>query len=175
MASLSQGASASFSVPTELVVVLNPYDHGFSEFIGSRVMLEAEGIIPEGFKWPEGYDDVHWQAGGFDYQLRRQRPEGAKGSRRDFANIDWWCLRWELTNAPSYAKRDIMRKARALKDAIYSQSAEGQAEWKKNWDRYWETTRDEKFQAFKGLIPGLVSRTRGRRPRNADQSQGAST
>lgn len=174
MASISQDASASIAIPAELVVVLNPYDHGFSEFIGSRAMLEAEGIIPDGTKWPEGYDSLYWQAGEFDYSLRRQRPEGAKGPRRDFANFDWWCLRWELTKAPSHTQRDIMRKAQALKDAIYSHSAEGQAEFNKNWKRYWKTVEDEKFQAFKALIPGLVRPKRGRRPRNAEQSQGAS-
>lgn len=159
---------------TELVVIINPYNLGFSEFVGSRAMLEAEGVIPDGTKWPEGYDDLRWQAGKLDFWLRRQPPEGAKGPRRDFADCDWWCLRQELTNAPSQAERNIMLKAQALADEIYRQSAKGQAEWSKNWNRYWETTKDEKFQAFKALIPGLIRPKRGRRPKNAEQSQGAS-
>lgn len=146
----------------EIVVILNPLDCDFSKFVGSRAMLEAEGIIPDGTKWPDGYDDLYWQSGQFDYWLRRQRPEGAKGPRRIFADVDWWCLRWELTNAPSPAERAIMRKTQALNDEIYRHSAKGREEWAKNFGRYLETTKDDRFQAFKALIPGLVRPKRGR-------------
>jgi len=171
---MAYDANAPIVVPTELVVILNPHNLGFSEFIGTRAMLEAEGIIPDGTKWPEGYNDLRWQDGKFNFWLRRQRPEGVKGPRRDFAECDWWCVRWELTNRPSLGEHKILLKAQALKNEIYRQSAEGQAEWIKNWNRHNETTKDEKFQAFKALIPGLVRPKRGRCPKHAGQSQGAS-
>lgn len=174
MASISHDATASIVAQTELVVIVNPYNFVFSEFVGSRAMLESEGILPDRIKWPEGYDDLHWQEGQFDYVLRRQRPEGDKGPRRDFANCDWWRLRWKLTNAPSPEECNIMRKTKALNDEIYLQSAQGRAEWNKNWNRYREAIKDEKFQAFKALIPGLVRPKRGRRPKIAEQSQGES-
>lgn len=171
--SVSQGAAAPVVAPTELVVILNPYNLDFSKFVGSRAMLEAEGVIPDGTKWPEGYDDLRWQAGKFDYWLHRQRPEGAKGPRRDFADCDWWCLRWKLTNAPSYEARQIMLKAKALKDAIYRHSVEGRQAFNKQIKSYFAALDDARFQQFKAAIPGLVPPRRGRRPKNAEHSQGA--
>lgn len=168
-----QNASVSIVAPAELVIILNPHDLDISEFIGSRAMLEAEGVIPDGTKWPEGYADLRWQEGRLDYWLSRQRPKGAKGPRRDFANCDWWCLQRRLTNPSSLAEHEILLKTQELKDAIYRQSAKGKAEWIDNWNRYWATKNDEKFQAFKALFPGLVRPKRGRRSKSAEQSQGA--
>lgn len=161
----NQRVSASIAAPAELIVILNPYDSFFSEFVGSRAMLEAEGIIPDGTKWPEGYDDKRWQAGKFNYWLRRQRPEGAKGPRRAFADCDWWCLRWELTNAPSYGQRAILLKERALKNEIYRQSPKGRDELNKLVKALGKAGEDEKFQEFKALVPGLIPPKRGRRQR----------
>ena len=84
----------------DIIVILNPYNLDFSELLGTRAMLEAERIIPKGTDWPQGYDDLRWQAGQFDYWLRRRRPPGAKGPRKQFIDCDWFCLRWELTILP---------------------------------------------------------------------------
>lgn len=163
MSHISQDAPASIELPTELVIVLNPSDLGFSEFIGTRAMLESEVSIPNAAYWPQGYDDRRWQEGQFSYCLSRQRPPGAKGPRRDFSAVDWFCLRIELTQKPSYAEREIARKEKELKDAIYLQSAEGQERFRRNFFRYLEAMNDDKFQAFKSCIPGLV---RAKHPRS---------
>lgn len=153
--------------PDDIVVVLNPCDLDFSEFLGTRAMLEAEGIIPDGTEWPEGYDNLRWESGRFSYWLKRQRPCGAKGPRKQFMDCDWWCVRQELTVRPSFANQQIAAKAKALTEEIYRHSAQGQAEWRKQWDRYWEAERDKSFQAFKALVPALVRRKRGRRASEA--------
>lgn len=156
------------ATPDDLIVEIRD-DLGFVEFHGSRAMLEAEGIIPKGTDWPQGYDDLRWQAGKFNYWLRRQRPPGAKGTRRDFANVDWFFLRSEPTHQPSLAQREIARKTQELKDTIYRRSPKGEAEWSAQWNRYWQSTKDAAFQAFKATIPGLVQRKRGRPCKSQEQ------
>jgi len=161
------------SAPDDLIVVLNPHNLDFAEFLGPRAMLEAEGVIPKGTDWPQGYDDLRWQAGKFDYRLSRERPPGAKGPRKQFSDCDWFCLRIELTHQPSHAEREIALKAQELKDTIYRRSPKGEAEWLVNWNRYWETTKDAAFQAFKATIPGHVQKKRGRPCKSSTQAQGA--
>lgn len=163
-------APAPIATPTELIVILNPYNQNLSEFVGSRAMLEGEGIIPNGTKWPEGYDAIYWQDERFCYCLCRQRPKGAKGPRRAFLNCDWWCLRWELINKPCDEERNIMLKTQELKDALYKKSAKGQAEFDKRWKDYFESAKDEKFQEFKLLVPGLVRPPRSRPCKQAESS-----
>lgn len=156
-------APATADTIGDLIVVIR-HDGDICEYRGTRAQLEAEGVIPDGTSWPDGYDDLRWQAGKFDFWLRRHRPEGAKGTRRQFADFDWWHLRWEPSNQPSFGQRLITRKARELADTIYRQSAQWQAEWYAAYKRHNETIKDEKFQAFKALVPGLVPPKRGRRP-----------
>ena len=155
----------------EFIVIMRPYNLDFSEFVGSRAMLEAEGIMPEATMWPEGYNVLRWQDGTFDYRLCRQRPEGAKGPRKQFIDCDWWCLRWKLSNQPSHAERAIAHQSKALKDEIYRHSAKGQAEWDKQLSCYLEAAMDKKFQAFKALIPSIIRPKRGRKPKEAEASK----
>lgn len=165
---------ASIPVPIDLsgdLVVEIRTDLGLTEYHGTRAQLEEEGVIPKGTEWPSGYDDCRWQSGKFDFRLRRERPPGAKGPRRDFADVDLFSLRWELTNPPSHAQRQIALKTQELKDTIYRCSPKGKAEWSAQWDRHWETTKDAAFQAFKASIPGLIPHKRGRK---ANQQEGAS-
>lgn len=135
-------------------------------------MLEAEGLIPDGTDWPQGFDGLNWQAGKFDYSLRRNRLDGAKGPRKAFVEVDWFCLRQELTQRVSVTEWNVARKAKELKNLIYIHSQQGMAEGAERWNRYWASVNDAKFQAFKATIPGLVAPKRGR-PRNAAQRQGA--
>lgn len=160
----------TIDLSAELVVILNPFDLCLSEFVGSRAMLEAEGIIPAGTKWPEAYSDLRWRDGEFDYWLKRKRPVVGKGPRSSFADCDWWVLRWELTNAPSVAEISIRLKQQALEKEIYRQSSAGQAEFSKRWNRYREATADERFQTFKALIPGIARPKRNRRPKKSESA-----
>ena len=165
---------ASIPVPIDLsgeLVVEICTDIYLTIYHGTRAQLEDEGVIPKGTEWPSGYDGCRWQSGKFNFWLRRERPPGAKGPRRDFADVDWFSLRWGLTNPPSHAQRQIARKTQELKDTIYRSSQKGEAERYAQWSRYWETTKDAAFQYFKATIPGLVPPKRGRK---ANQQEGAS-
>ena len=152
----------------DLIVICDPGHSDYSEFIGTRAMLEAEGVIPEKTVWPQRYDRAYWTAGKFDYTLVRVRPEGAKGPRKLFADCDWWCVRCELRQRPTPAALAIAAKEKALNDEIYRQTPQGRAEWDERWRRFFEAEKDEKYQAFKARIPGLVRPKRGRRAMTAN-------
>lgn len=160
--SLSSSETGTLAPTDDLVVILNPHNRDLAEFLGSRALLEAEGLIPEGTDWPQAYRDLSWQAGDFKYWLRRERPDGAKGPRRAFADVDWFSLRRAPLYGPSYDEREIAIKAKELNDMVYRLSARGKAERSAQFNRYWATMKDAAFQAFKATIPGLTPRKRGR-------------
>jgi hypothetical protein len=166
-------ATMSTQTPDDLIVILNKYNADYTDFIGRRALLEAEGLIPAGTEWPEGYQSANWQAGGFHYWLRRERPEGAKGPRRAFESVDWFCLRRTPVHERSSAQISIALKEKALKEAIYRNSGKGHAEWDAHWNRYFKAMEDKPFQAFKTAC-GIVEKKRGR-PRNSKTTQQGAT
>lgn len=164
-------ASTGLNLSTEIIVCT---PHGeIAEYQGTRAALEAEGVIPDGTEWPEGFDSLHWEDGSFNYWLRRERPEGIKGPRKQFLTVDWWMFRCNPATTKSFEAKAIERKAQALKDEIYRQSTKAQEERNKQWNAYWIARKDEEFQAFKAIIPGLVRPKRSRRQKTVEQSQGA--
>jgi hypothetical protein len=172
MADSAQDASASSKesshvIPQEMIVVIDYGGWGITEYYGTKAMLESEGIIPEGFEWPEGYNNVCWNDDQFNYRLRRNRPEGAKGSRKQFATVDWFELRWNLIDADQLS-REIACKVKELKDLIYLHSSKGSAESQARWERYWKAQDDKQFQAFKAKIPCLATTGRSRKTAQAN-------
>lgn len=155
-------AQSIIATPQELIVVLNPRNWDYSEYLGTRAMLEAEGIIPQGTQWREGYFDIRWKDNNFSYWLSRERPPGAKGSRKRFIDCDWFCLRWELINGPSLFELRIIRKQKELEELTYRNSAKGHAEWLVQYDLRLKAEKDMQYQAFKSAIPGLVPIRKGR-------------
>lgn len=163
MAASDQDASASNNpisnaIPQELIVIIGLGNVDITEFHGTKAMLENEGIIPKNLEWPKGYDNVYWKDDRFTYWLRRIRPNGAKGPRKQWENVDWFCLRWSLIDA-NLADLAIARKVKELKATVYRYSQEGIAVWK----RYWKAEGDKQFQAFKAKIPCLTRPVRGRK------------
>lgn len=169
--SLASSETGTSTPPDDLIVILNPHNLDFAEFIGSRASLEAEGLIPPGTDWPQAYADLRWQAGDFKYWLRRERPAGAKGPRRAFADVDWFSLRQELVHGPTFEQRAIDSKVQEIRDMVYRFSDQGRAEFGAQWNRYWESTKDAAFQTFKATIPGLVRRKRGRSRKVSAEAQ----
>ena len=161
--------SPSIVIPTEPTIRMGYY--GITEFQGTRAMLEAEGIVPENIKWPEGYDDLRWDDGKFEYWMRRERPEGAKGPRKLFIDVDWWCLRQQVIGE-SFVDIELKRKKKELAEYVYHHSARGIADSNRRYNVYAAACADEKFQAFKALLPGLVQPKRERRPKSGHQNQG---
>ena len=164
---------ADSNTTTQEIIVCTPCSD-IAEYQGTRAALEAEGVIPAGTKWPEGFDDLRWEDGRLRYCLHRQRPEGAKGPRKQFLGVDWWILRFDtLKNETieSIKTRTVKRKTKELADFVYSLSAKGEAESRKQWKRYLEAERDERFQEFKALIPGIIRPKRGRKLKEAQEAK----
>jgi len=149
----------------DLVIHMSP-EYGSCSYAGPRAALEAEGIIPAGTEWPTGFTSVEWEAGQFRFRLTRTRPEGAKGASKLFVACDWWRLHWDKINDVSWEDRVIARKAKELKDAVYSLSVSGRRERYAQSERFYAAGRDQRFQAFKALIPGLVRPRRGRKAKS---------
>jgi len=64
-------------VASDLMIEIHP--RWLCRFRGTAEQLVAEGLIPEGFKWPCKTERHSWGSGAFDYFLERCRPEGIKG------------------------------------------------------------------------------------------------
>ncbi|QTO19596.1 hypothetical protein [Burkholderia seminalis] len=139
----------------ELTIVIEPH-FGWASYIGTRMQLEAEGLIPEGTQWPDGFRWLYWQSNGLRFCLRRKRPEGAKGSRRAFFDCDNWCLRTQLEHY-SYGEIQIRLKANELRKMLYRESDEGRRDSAEQLKAFWQTLKDKEFQEFKALIPGFIS------------------
>lgn len=163
----SAAAPTDFACPDEcaLRVIIRPLRLDFWEFEGTRAELEGEGVIPPDTDWPEGAQGHRWEAGRFQYWLRRIRPEGLKGPMKLWTSGDWWCLRCHLIGGPGVAARRILDKRRELAAEIYRQSPAWERAWQTEYARSVAAEKDKAFQAFKTLIPGLVPPPRVRRLR----------
>lgn len=159
--------TVALDLSTEIIVCM-PFD-GLIEYRGTRASLEADGLIPAGTEWPDGFGTLRWEDDTRRYWLRRARPEGAKGSRKQFANVDWWMFRFDPLQAKSFEARNIERKTKELAETIYRQSTKGQNERDKHWASFWAAQGDKEFQAFKALIPGLIRPKRGRKPKEVSE------
>lgn len=136
-------------------------DLTYCRYVGTRMQLEAEGVIPADTKWPDGFSTVSWEANGLRFLLKRERPEGAKGPRRAFLDCDNWWLRMSVPGR-SVADENIKRMADELARYIHNQSPAGQAEVIRQARLYFAARDDKEFQAFKALIPGLTPKRSGR-------------
>ena len=142
----------------------------WAHYEGTAAQLEAEGLIPEGFEWPQAAADKCWEAGGYAYRLRRTRPDGHKGPMRSWLELDNWFVRVSVPgrNGANWgARRRLERRSEELKADYYNQTAAGSLKWEANWARYLAAINDVKFKAFKALIPGLIPPKRGRKPKGA--------
>lgn len=138
-----------------------------ASYIGTAAQLQAEGLIPVGFVWPQAAADKRWQAGGFDYWLRRTRPEGHKGPMKSWLELDSWWVRVKVTGRDYnwQTQRRLERQAEELRRAIYRETPAGSREWNTNWRRFDAANCDTNFQAFKAKVPGLIPPKRGRKPK----------
>jgi hypothetical protein len=145
------------------------------QYIGTAAQIEAEGLIPAGFEWPRAAAHKQWESGGFCFWLRRIRPENHKGPMRSWYGLDNWLLRVGVTGRDYQwgVRRKLERQAEALRAEYHRHSAEGQREWLSAWHRYRQAVDDDRFQAFKALVPGLVPPKRGRKPKTETTSNGA--
>jgi hypothetical protein len=146
------------------IIVTNQISGAFAwaEFHGTRAQLEAEELIPPCVTWPEGFNEVEWEAGELRYRLRRARPAGAKGPRKAFAAVDWWKLRSDRATLIPWEARALADKVAELQETRWAVSEAGQAARARQIAAWFEAERDTAFQAFKALTPGLCKPPRRR-------------
>lgn len=161
MNSIAPSASAPISAFAELSneITISIFDYG-TDCRGTRAQLVADGLVPDSVQWPAaGYNDVTWDDGAVIYRLRRVRPDGAKGPRSAFAQVDYWSLRTVLCRS-QWAAREIAVKRAELDATVRSVSPEGRAEMERRLDAAIAAHHDEGFQAFKAMVPGFARRAR---------------
>lgn len=146
------------------------FNDGVVRFEGSSAQLVAEGLIPKNPKWPDRDITANWNDAEFHYGVCRVKPEGMKAPKAEWAKLDNWQLTRTPHNMLSWDELAIKEKTEEIERIRFRNSHEGRM----RFEKYWAAHEDEAFQAFKALIPGLVSPKRGRRPKSDEQSQGAS-
>jgi len=86
-------AAAGLDLSAE-IIICSPID-GIAEYQGTRTALEAEGIIPEGTVWPNGFDRLYWSDDKFSVELSAGCPPVC-------------ALTWALTTpSPAMANKSI--------------------------------------------------------------------
>ncbi|ALL66131.1 hypothetical protein K788_0003282 [Paraburkholderia caribensis MBA4] len=161
-------ASNSAQLPeTELNIEIGAMDLCFS---GTRAALVAEGLIPDGFEWPEGRKSAWWKSEKQEFQLWRIRPPGHKGTLRTWQTCDWWHVRVRLLNGPSWEDLLIQQKVAEIARLKWQFSAAGARATHDMIRRMDAAAADGEFQAFKALLPGLSGKPKGRSAKAAAQS-----
>lgn len=162
--------SAGQPAERELHIEISP--DSCVRYEGTAAQLVAEGLIPDGFKWPTqpGSASMQWDANGFKYWLARKRPDGHKGPMRSWITMDNWSIRVLVKGRDSdwHQRRALERKAKELRAEYRALTAEGEREEYAKTKRYWAARDDKAFQAFKSRVPGLVPPKRGRKPKAAN-------
>lgn len=145
-------------------------DHWF-QCIGTAAQLQAEGLIPHDFEWPQAATTKIWQANGFEYWLHRTRPEGHKGPMRSWLALDNWFVRVRVASRDHdwLTRKALDRKAEDLKAEYHRISEAGSREWRAGWERFRAAQKDPGFQHFKTLIPALAPTKRTRRTKAETQ------
>ncbi|NLP62696.1 hypothetical protein [Paraburkholderia sacchari] len=155
-----RGHCIDFTVPDTPVFNFAP-ELGYFEVLGTMEQLIDEALIPRELEWPTGFNHRLWNDEKFEWRLCRQRPEGARGPRRFYAEFDYWSVRSTVRGRPMSVVRALWTRREAERIAAILQ-----------WTREDEAQvhavarahRDGAFQQFKQLVPALNGLARkGRR------------
>lgn len=146
---------------------------GWAQFEGTAAQLIDEGLIPDGFEWPRAAADKRWEAHGYTYWLRRERPEGHKGPMRSWLELDNWFVRVGVKGRDYHwrQRRELERRADELKEDAYRLTRAGSIKWEADWRRFQATQSDKAYQAFRAKVPALAPPPkRGRKPKNKPEN-----
>lgn len=138
----------------ECEVIISVRRDGWLSYEGSAAQLVAEGLIPKDFCWPDAAAYQRWEANGFEYSLRRARPNYHKGSMRTWLEKDNWLMFINVVgrDTPWYIRQNVEFQAEKLRAAQYRATAAGQREWNAKWELHWAARNDKAFQAFKSIL-----------------------
>ena len=148
------------------------YPRACTRYHGTAAQLIAEGLIPDGFKWPQRTSRVSFEMGKFTHYMGRCRPDGIKGPMAVWVEGDYWFLQRSLTadEGRGWQAALLYEKTMELADLVRRNTPE----WNRMFSRAWETRKDDKYQAFRLQLLGEPKRGRGRPVKNTTtQTQGA--
>ncbi len=131
------------SPESEIHIEMDPGIH--SAFMGSRMSLEAAGLVPEGIKWPVGSDCRTWNEGPLQcFLLRYSSNSRMKQSVWD--TQDSWRLCMLIRNKPSDHREQsiIAEKARELARAAWRLSPAGEQQR----ERWRAARKDKDYREF---------------------------
>ena len=160
---------ASIGTPTlaasDLLISIHP--RACTRYHGTAAQLIAEGLIPDGFKWPHKASHTAFEMGKFTHRMGRCRPVGFKGPMSAWAEGDYWFLQRSLTAEEGHGWHHAQLYEKKMELAAIVRR--NTPEWGRMFNRYWVTRQDDKFQAFRLQLLGAPRRGRGR----PSKSQGA--
>jgi hypothetical protein len=134
----------------ERELIIEIYPRGCDWWIGTRAQLQAEGVIPADFEWPQGLAGKSWTAGNLEYWLYRRRPDGHKGPKSSCLEVDNWACRrtWAAHGRDGFANARIYEKRVALAEELWALTPAADQQL----SRYWAAHKDKSFQAFKAIF-----------------------
>lgn len=164
MENITTGASALLA--SDLIIEIQP--RWKCRFRGSAAQLIAEGLIPEGFKWPARTRRECWESGNFNYCVERRRPVGHKGPMSTWSDGDFWVLDVYIKGCCGFSAHLIHEKTRELNEIIRGMSLE----WSRTCGLAHQAKQDNKYMTFRTQLFGdMVSRKRGRPAKNTTTTQ----
>lgn len=151
-------AQSFASAHDDLVISIHP--RAYTRYHGTAAQLIAEGLIPEGFTWPQKAGRVSFEMGGFSYWTGRCRPDGIKGPMSIWVDGDYWFLQRSLTadEGTGWHRARIYEKTMELAGLLRCNTIE----WNRLCNSAWETRKDTAYQLFRQRILGEPKRGRGR-------------
>lgn len=144
---------------SELIIEIIP--RWITRFIGTSAQLIAEGLIPEGFKWPSRTQEVQWTTGKYRYAVCRCRPANVKGPKSGWAEGDYWMLDYDISNNPvNCFDYLVYKKSLELRELIACRTPATQ----EITSRCLTAKRDASYMAFRQQL-GIVESRKPGRPR----------
>lgn len=142
----------------DLIIEITP--RGPTVFRGTAEQLRAEGLIPDGFIWPNGDESTQFNLGQFSCALRRCRPDGTQGPKSAWTSGDYWCLRRGLASQPirGFQANEIFEATAAMLEAVKRATPWG--EWIQR--RALAARRDRRYSEFRQQLLGEQKRKPGR-------------
>ena len=151
---------------SDLLIAIQP--RGFTDIHGTSAQLCAEGLIPDGFKWPSRTERVSWTNEKFSFSVARSRPPGTKGPMSTWIAGDYWslerCLNVDRLEVIRFA--EIYKRSCELNAAILF----GSAECCRLGERVSVAWQDSAYTAFRQRILGDDPRGPGRPRKTRSQA-----
>lgn len=171
MTTTSQTVAAELGISPLLVsdLSIEIYARACTRYEGTAAQLIAEGLIPDGFKWPKRTKYVSFEVGQFTYWVGRRRPRGMKGPMKAWAEGDYWHMQRSLVadEGTCWKAAQVYEKTIELAEVIRRDTPE----WRRVFHLASKAKKDAQYMAFRQQLTGELKRGRGRPAKNTATPQ----